>query len=83
MAHNPSDAMVRLLHVAVSGVGVLLSLAVAAFGALMTRLDSETEYHWGMILLVAGGAGFLVSGGWVAWLVVDWRRHREERSSRP
>jgi hypothetical protein len=88
VAHNPSDAMVRLLHVALSGVLMLCSLVIAASGLVLTVGAREPGggaplRSLGIVLLAVGGAGFLVSGGRTLWLVIDWRRHRGERSHRP
>jgi hypothetical protein len=80
--------MVRLLHVAIGGVCMLVSLVIAGFGLMVTLGNrvpaAEGALRWvGFGLLAAGVGGFLVSGGIVLWLIVDWRRHRGERSHRP
>lgn len=88
MAHQPSDAMVRLLRVAVAGVGTLVAIGVAGVGLLMVLSLREPGDHgaaqfvaWGV--LGAGVAGVLGAGGWTVVSIVDWRRRRDERSPRP
>lgn len=88
MAHNPSDAMVRLLRVAVGGVGTLVAIGVAGVGLLMVLALREPGDHgaarfvaWGV--LGAGVAGALGAGGWTVYSIAEWRRHRDDRSPRP
>lgn len=81
MAHNPSDAMVRLMRVAVSGVATLLGIAVSGIGAAISVADLKNIYGTG--ILVAGLAITIACGLRTAFLVVDWRKNRNENSSRP
>lgn len=81
MAHNPSDATVRLMHVAVSGVSTLLSLAVAAVGAIYHFADKNNIYATGVFIV--GVAAAAACGLRTAFLVFEWRKHRGERGPRP
>ena len=88
MAHNPSDAMVRLLRVAIGGVGMLVSFAVTAAGVILVMGLREPGDHGAFVYiawatLTAGVLGILSFGGYTLYLVVDWRRNRGERSHRP
>ncbi|MBI3820593.1 MAG: hypothetical protein HY286_18025 [Planctomycetes bacterium] len=82
MAHNPSDATIRLMQVAISGVGTLISIAVAG-GGMIAQLDDGIGKPYGRLLMFGGGAAALVCGSWTAWLVRDWRKHRDQNSNRP
>jgi hypothetical protein len=76
--------MQRLLAVAVGGVATLLSLGVAGIGAaLLAGEEAGASRGLAIALLVVGAAGFLAGGVTTAWLVVAWRRRRNERSPRP
>ncbi|MFN0204812.1 MAG: hypothetical protein ACKVS6_00695 [Planctomycetota bacterium] len=88
MAHNPSDAMTRLLNVALGGVLTLIGIAATGAGWLVTVASSEpgNSEGWrigGMVVMGAGILIFLVGAIRTVYLVVDWRRHRDERSPRP
>jgi hypothetical protein len=87
VAHNPSDAMDRLLRVAVAGVGTLVSLGICGFGVMMIfgsrGSASGGAELLGWIIAAAGAAGFLGFGGRTLFLVMDWRRNRGDRSNRP
>lgn len=88
MAHHPSDAMRRLLAVAVGGVATLVGIALGGAGLLIwagSREPGATE-GWrlaGATLAGVGGLLFLGAGVVTGWLVFDWRRNRAERSNRP
>ncbi len=80
--------MLRLISVAVWGVLTLLSIGVAAAGLLMRLAAREpgVENSWstlGLVIAIAGAVVAASSGGRTIWLVIDWRRGRDERSSRP
>ncbi|MBL8693774.1 MAG: hypothetical protein JNJ88_06705 [Planctomycetes bacterium] len=88
MAHHPSDAMRRLLAVAVGGVATLAGIALCGAGLLIWAGAREpgASDGWriaGVALAAAGGLLFLGAGVVTGWLVVDWRRNRDERSNRP
>lgn len=88
MAHNPSDAMARLLGVALGGLAALAGIALAGAGALIllgTREPGVWRF-WGLVgfaLAALGALLFLAAGGVTVWLVIDWRRRRADRSARP
>lgn len=84
MAHNPSDAMVRLMHVAVSGVSTLVGIALCGVGAVFAFTTGDGSGRaTGYTLMIAGFLLFSAAGGRTLYLVIDWRRHRSERSGRP
>ncbi|HKE00374.1 MAG TPA: hypothetical protein VKE69_05140 [Planctomycetota bacterium] len=88
MAHNPSDASVRLMNVAVAGVLSLVGLAILG-AALVVHLASrepgaETGWSLGSAVLASlGGVVFVGAAARTIALVVDWRRNRGDRSHRP
>jgi hypothetical protein len=80
--------MVRLLRVALGGVGALVCVAIAGVGLLMVLGLREPGDHGAMayvawVVLTAGAAGFLAFGGFTLYMVVDWRRRRGDSSPRP
>lgn len=88
MAHNPSDAMARLLNVALGGVLTLIGIAVTGTGLFVTVASSEpgNSNGWrigGIVVIAIGLLIFLAGGIRTVYLVIDWRRHRGERSPRP